>query len=410
MVSSIAGLTHTRDHSASPEVPKGRGPVVLQVVPRLDTGGVERGTLEMVEAVVAAGGRALVASAGGTLAGRVARLGGTLYPMNLASKNPFTLWQNAGLLARLVREEGVAVIHARSRAPAWSAWLAAQRTGVAFITTYHGVYRENLPLKRAYNAVMARGRPTIAVSTYVRDLVALRHGLAAEHLITIPRGADLRVFSEDAVGDARTVGLAEAWGLVDDPRPVVMLAGRLSHWKGQAVLIEAAAALARQGIEALFLIVGDGRERYRRALEARISALALEASVRLVGGCQDMAAAYKLASVAVSASTEPEAFGRVAIEAQAMARPVIATDHGGARETVAPGETGWLVPPGDADALAAALAEALALSPEARQRIGAAGRARVEGAFSLERMQQATLAVYAQATGQRFPGLPALDT
>jgi len=377
---------------------------VLQVVPRLDMGGVERGTVEIVEAIANAGGRALVATSGGQMAPRVARAGGEVFEMNVATKNVVSLWQNAGLLARLIREEGVDVVHARSRAPAWSALWAARRTGRAFVTTYHGAYNEDLPLKRRYNAVMAMGRPVIAISEFIRELIVERHRVAPERIVVIPRGADISVFSEEAVGHERTVKLAEAWGILDDPRPVVMLPGRLTRWKGQERLIEAAALLRqRRGEDFLILIVGEGGEDwYARALEARIRARGLEGQVWLTGGCADMAAAYKLASVVVSASVEPEAFGRVIVEAQAMGRPVIATDHGGARETVRHGETGWLYPPEDVARLAGTLDEALNLDPSERAHMGLAARARIHASYTVAAMQRATISVYEEAAGRPF--------
>lgn len=377
---------------------------MLQVVPRLDMGGVERGTVEIVEAIANAGGRALVATSGGQMAPRVARAGGEVFEMNVATKNVVSLWQNAGLLARLIREEGVDVVHARSRAPAWSALWAARRTGRAFVTTYHGAYNEDLPLKRRYNAVMAMGRPVIAISEFIRELIVERHRVAPERIVVIPRGADISVFSEEAVGHERTVKLAEAWGILDDPRPVVMLPGRLTRWKGQERLIEAAALLRqRRGEDFLILIVGEGGEDwYARALEARIRARGLEGQVWLTGGCADMAAAYKLASVVVSASVEPEAFGRVIVEAQAMGRPVIATDHGGARETVRHGETGWLYPPEDVARLAGTLDEALNLDPSERAHMGLAARARIHASYTVAAMQRATISVYEEAAGRPF--------
>ncbi|MGF1446645.1 MAG: glycosyltransferase family 4 protein [Pikeienuella sp.] len=377
---------------------------VLQIVPRLNTGGVERGTLEMVEAVVAAGGRALVASGGGQLASRILRAGGEVFEMNLATKNPFNIWQNAGLLARLVREEAVDLVHARSRAPAWSAYWATRRTGTPFVTTYHGVYNEDLPLKRRYNSVMAKGRPVIAVSDFVAALIAERHEVPDAWIRVIPRGADITVFSEEAVSAQRTVALAERWGILDDPRPVVMLAGRLSRWKGHEGLIDAAAILrARRGADFIILIVGDGGEpAYLRALDSRIRGHGLEQQVWLTGGCSDMAAAYKLASVVVSASTEPEAFGRVVVEAQAMGRPVIATDHGGARETVRHGETGWLYPPGDVAQLAETLDAVLNRDPSDRAHMGLAARAHVHARYTIAAMQRATISVYEEAAGRTF--------
>lgn len=382
----------------------GRPVTVLQVLPRLDLGGVERGALEIARAVLDAGGRALVASEGGRLAGRLEGLGAELIEGPFASKRPWTMVANAGRLARVIRAEGVDVVHARSRAPAWSAWLAARRTGAPFVTTWHGVYSERGLFKRFYNSVMAKGRPTIAISDFVAELIARRYAIDPAQIVVIPRGADLAAFSEELVGPERTVSLARAWGVIEDPRPVVMLPGRISRWKGQGDFVAAAARLkAMRGPDFLFLIVGDdgGSGMGERLLERARDLGALDV-VKLVGVCDDMPAAYKLAAVVVSASTEPEAFGRVAVEAQAMGRPVIATDHGGARETVEHGKTGWLYPPGDADALARSVDATLRLDPSARAHMGMAGRARIANRFTVSAMQRATLDVYETVADRTF--------
>ena len=383
----------------------GRPLTVLQVLPRLDLGGVERGTLEIARAILDAGGRALVASAGGRLAVRLEAMGVEVVSGPYASKNPLTILANAVRLARLVRAEGVDVVHARSRAPAWSAWLATRRTGAAFVTTWHGVYAERGPLKRLYNSVMCRGRPTIAISDFVAELIRRRHGLDPAHIVTIPRGADMAAFAEEAVSAQRAIAVAREWGLVEDPRPVAMLPGRLSGWKGQGDFVEAAALLkARRGAaDFLFLIVGeDGGSGLAERLIERARALDALDVVRLAPACDDMPAAYKLAAVVVSASTQPEAFGRVVVEAQAMGRPVVATDHGGARETVEHGRTGFLYPPGDAAALADAVDRVLSLDASGRAHMGMAGRARVGSRFTVTAMQDATLAVYERAAARTF--------
>ncbi len=373
----------------------------------MDQGGVERGTLEIVEAIVRAGGRALVATAGGQLLPRVTRAGGEVVAMNLASKNPVNLWQNARLMARLIRDLGVDIVHARSRAPAWSAYWAAQRTGAHFVTTWHATYREDLPFKRRYNSVMARGRPVIAVSQHIRNLVIERHKVPPDEVVTIPRGADINVFAEDAVGNARAVKLAEQWGLLDDPRPVIMLPGRVTRRKGAGELVEAAARLRQErGEDFLVLLVGEpGEGRFETELRRRIERLDLDNCVRLAGGCADMPAALKLASVVVSPSVEPEAFGRAIVEAQAMGRPVIAADHGGARETITHGESGWLYPPGDIARLMVELNKALSLDPSARAHVGLAARARVHSRYTVAAMQRATLAVYERVAGRTFAEL-----
>ena len=374
------------------------GMIVLQVLPALDTGGVEKGTLEMVQAIAGAGGTALVASAGGRMVRQMERAGGRHVLLPLASKNPLRILRNAGRLAALIRAERVTLVHARSRAPAWSAWLAARRTGVHFITTAHGVYREDFPGKRRYNAVMARGERVIAISHHVARQLIARHRLDPARIRVIPRGVDPEAFDPGRIGGERIAALAAALRLPDGAK-VVMLPGRLTRWKGQAVLIDALARMAR--LDAVAVLVGSdqGRHRYAAELVARAAALGVADRVRLAGHCDDMPAALALADVVVNASTDPEPFGRTVIEAQAMGRPVIVPDHGGVAETVAPGATGWLVPPNDSAALAAALDRALAMDEAERDALGKRARASVIASYTTARMQAATLAVYRELLG-----------
>lgn len=400
--------------SADPSPPEhrdasapGKGPTkpltVLQVLPRLDLGGVERGTIEIARAIVAAGGRALVASEGGRLAARLASVGGELVDGPMGAKNPLVMVGNVARLTRLIRAEAVDVVHARSRAPAWCAWLAARRTGVPFVTTWHGSYGGKTRLKRLYNSVMGQGRPVIAISDFIAGMVRDTYGVPSEAIVTIPRGADTDAFAEEVVSAERTITLARGWGIVEDPRPLLLLPGRLSRWKGQNDFVEAAALLrARRGPDFLAVILGDDGGGMGEALLERARTLGALDVVKVLPATDDMPAAYKLAAVVVSASTEPEAFGRVAVEAQAMGRPVIASNHGGARETVEHGRTGWLYEPGNAGALAEAMHAALSLEGWERAHMGMAGRARVASRFTVEAMQRATLAIYEQVAGRAF--------
>jgi glycosyltransferase involved in cell wall biosynthesis len=381
---------------AAPLSPHARAPAVLQVVPRLEQGGVERGTVEVTAALVQAGWRAVVASAGGRMAKEIVRAGGEHVALPLASKNPATMLRNAGRLAALIETRGIDIVHARSRAPAWSAMLAARRTGRHFVTTFHNAYGAQSWAKRRYNSVMARGERVIAISRFVGDHAAATYGVGTDRLRIIDRGVDLDQFDPDRVTPARIVQLATMWRLADGV-PVIMLPGRLTSWKGQAVLIEALSRLGCHDLRCLF--VGAGGARYRRALDQRIAALGLGGVCQFVEHCSDMAAAYMLADAVVSASTRPEGFGRVIAEAMAMGRPVIATNHGGAGEIVQSGVTGWLVPPGDADALAAALGEALALGPAPRAALAEKAIAAIRGRFTRETMTARTLAVYREVLG-----------
>ncbi len=373
---------------------------VLQVLPALETGGVERGTVEMVQAVARAGGMALVASAGGRMAAQVERAGGRHVTMPLMTKDPVNMLVNAVRLGRLIRAERVRLVHARSRAPAWSALMAARRAGVGFVTTWHGVYGEELPGKHFYNSVMARGDRVIAISRYVGARVSAEYGVEAARLRVVPRGVDPEAYDPSQVVGDRVHRLAQAWRLPTGVR-VVMMAARLTRWKGAEALLDAVALLRRQDVFCVLVGGDQGRVAFARALEGRAAGLGLGARLRLAGHCDDMPAALMLADVVVSASLKPEPFGRGVIEAQAMGRPVVAFGHGGAAETVANGETGLLVPPGDVAALAAAIGRALDLDGDARALLGRRARQAVLDGFTTRAMQDSTLAVYEEVLTTR---------
>ncbi len=372
---------------------------VLQVLPSLHSGGVERGTADIAAALVQAGWRAIVASSGGPMVREIERAGATHVTLPVDSKNPLVMRKNVRRLAELIRAHNVDIVHARSRAPAWSARAAARATGAHFVTTFHGAYNAQNWFKRRYNAIMARGERVIAISNYIRDLAIVEYGAEPDHVRVIHRGVDLAIFDPHAVNPARIIQLAKAWA-VPDGIPIVMLPGRLTRWKGQAVLIDALARLGRNDLRCVLVGAAQGREAYRRELVDRATRARLGETVRIVGHCNDMPAAYMLADVVVSASTDPEAFGRVAAEAQAMGRPVIATDHGASRHTVIQGETGWLVPPGDAAALAEALSHALQLGAAARERLAQRAIAHVQANFIKAAMCEATLGVYREVLGR----------
>ena len=379
---------NTPDVEAEP-----RRPVVLQVVPELSIGGAERATIDMARAVIEAGGRAIVAAENGELAPNLLRTKADLVTLPVASKNPLTVRRNARRLARLIRSENVDLIHARSRAPAWSAYRAAQLTGCPFVTTFHAPYNFSGRLKKHYNSVMTKGDRIIAISDFIGRHVADNYGVGDDRLRVVPRGVDIVDFDPAAVSPDRVANLATRWNLPDG-KPVVMLPGRLARWKGHMVLVDAMEMLAGQDVLCLMVGVGSGRDGLYRELEQTIKDKGLETTVVLIDVCTDMPAAYRLADVVVSASIEPEGFGRVAVEGQAMGVPVVATGHGAALETVDQGVTGWLVTPGDPQAMADAIGSALAMSPESRAQLSALARARVAEKFTKARMCDATLAVY----------------
>lgn len=371
---------------------------LLQVIPELETGGAEQSTIDVAQAVVRAGGACLVATRGGRMAARLEADGARLAQMPVQTKNPLKMLGNAARLAALIRQEKVSIVHARSRAPAFSALWAAKATGTPFVATYHGVYKAQSGLKRWYNAVMTRGDLVIANSDYTRDHVLAEHRVDPDRLVTIPRGVDFDRFDPAFVTPNRIEALRAAWGVADsDHRTRVLLAGRLTRIKGHLVIVEAVKRLAAAGRrDMLILFAGDdqGRTGYSTELQAAIDDAGLTETIRLVGHCDDMPAAYLLADIAILPTSVPESFGRAAVEPQAMGRPVIASDHGGVTETVVHGVTGWLAPVDDPEAWATSLAAAADLGPAKRMEMGEVGRKRARQLYSVDAMCAQTLAAY----------------
>lgn len=380
-----------------------QGRTILQIIPDLNAGGAERTTIDIAEGLTQAGARALVATSGGRLVGELQAKGGIWVPFPAATKNPLSMALNIGTLVSLIRDEKVDLVHARSRAPAWVALAACRIAKRGFVTTYHGAYNGKSAPKILYNSVMARGDVVIANSLFTAELIQKTHRIEPQRLRVIPRGTNFEAFSRDRVGPDRVEKMRRAWLASPDER-IVLLAARLTPWKGQKVLIEAAAKLRGRGYrDVIFILAGDpqGREAYTAELDRMIEAAGLGSIVRRVGHVTDMPAALAASSIVTVPSTEPEAFGRVAVEAQAMGVPVIVSNLGAVPETVlAPPQvrpearTGWRVEPDNADALAEALAHALDLGASARESLAARARQHVETNFSLDRMISDTLDCY----------------
>ncbi len=380
--------------SIAQAAPERRGYAVMQVVPALEAGGAERTTVEIALALVRAGYRAIVASEGGPMVREVERAGATHVTLPLTSKNPFVIRRNADLLAKAARETGTRLMHVRSRAPAWSVRRAARLVGVPWVSTFHGIYEHKSFLKRRYNSVMLAADMVIANSAFTAKHIHDVYGVGANRVSTIPRGIDLDRFDPDRVSAERVIALAQSWRLPDGV-PVALLPARMVEGKGQATFVEALSLIPRGEVIGLILAPAGGSPRFRQRLLALAEARGLGGYLRLIDGCRDMAAAYMLADVVVSPSIYPESFGRVVAEAQAMGRPVIASDNGAAGEILRAGETGWLTPPGDARALAAVIQSAVRLDPETRAAVAQAAHAHIAAHFDLETMCARTLHLYA---------------
>lgn len=381
----------------------------MQVIPELGAGGAEQGCIDVAAAIVRAGGKAIVISNGGYRIGELARVGAIHINMPVESKNPVVMWRNIGRLKRLIRKHKVNIVHARSRAPAWSAWRACKGTDARFVTTCHAPYNISGEVKRLYNGSIANGEIVIAISEYVSKYLQNNYRIEPERIRIIHRGIPLERFHPTAVTPERMVTLSREWRIPDGSN-IVMLPGRITRWKGHHVLIEAMAQLGRTDVFCVMIGADQGRDEYRKELEDAIAEKKLGEFVRIVNHCHDMPSAYMLSTVVVSASTDPEGFGRIPVEAQAMGRPIIATDHGGAQETIVRGQTGWLIAPNDPAALAQALNEALALEPAQRAILATRSMAHIAANFTKEQMTDKTLAVYAELLAGKTLNIPDRQT
>jgi glycosyltransferase involved in cell wall biosynthesis len=395
----MSNFSSGRLHMPSQDTVDLTGRVILQVVPELETGGAEITTMEMAEAIVKAGGRALVASQGGALESQIKAAGGELFHLPVASKNPLTMWRNVGRLAALMRAENVDIIHGRSRAPCWSALFAAKRTQTPHVTTFHSTVHESPRAKVLYNSSLVRGQISIANSHFTAARIEAVYPWAAERLRVVPRGCDAAALARDHFSPSDIAGKRARWG-VDKDAFVIICPARVTHLKGQHVLIEALGRI-KSDVEPRLILVGStqGRDDYVAALKAQANDLGLASRLMFTGLETHMPLAYAAADLAIVPTIRPEPFGRTIIEAQAASLPVIGSDGGGYRETINSahpdqGGTGWLAEMGDADALAAAIEAALALTPSDFEKIGENGRANILAHYTRAAMCNRTLNVY----------------
>ncbi|MBI1364259.1 MAG: glycosyltransferase [Proteobacteria bacterium] len=381
---------------SSTVAPLGTQTCVLQVTAALGgEGGVERGTLEMANYITQRGWRSIVASAGGVLVEGVLRGGSEHIEMPLAAKSPAAIFANALKLKNLIRENNVSIVHARSRAPAWAAYMACKMTGTPFVTTFHGTYGLQSPLKKHYNSVMVRGRKVIAISNFIAEHIMRNYGVQQHDIHVAHRGFDPRVFDPEKIDNATIENLWARWNIAAHT-PVIVLPGRLTRWKGHEAFIRALGTMKGMAWRAVIVGGFDRKQTFYWQMQELTRKLGIDERVIFHGSSDNMPAIYAAADIVVSASIEPEAFGRVAVEGQAMGRPVIATAHGGSLETVKQGETGWLVKPADVPAMALALTDAVTTDLKKLRKMGEKGREWVSGHFTTEKMCAAEFATYQQ--------------
>ncbi len=366
---------------------------IMQVLPSLKQGGVETGTIEIATALQKEAIPNIVASAGGPMVSALEKLGVKHFTLPLDSKNPFIIWKNAKKLAKIAKENNVDLMHVRSRAPAWSVMLASKQTGIPFISSYHGIYGIKPKIKKLYNRVMLKGLCTIAVSQYVKAHLMQEYGYPEEKIHVIARGADLTRFNPEKITPEALDTFAKENQIPRD-KPILVLVGRLSKFKGQDRLLKALQQMQHKELTCL-LIGGKAKPEYEAELNTLIQTLPEETTVKVISVAGDkMPLVYALADIVVSASLIPEAFGRTIAEANAMNRFVVAFNHGGPTETIIHEKTGFLTPVNDVPALAKALDKALSLSPEQKREIEQAARQNTVDNFTIQKMCEKTIHLY----------------
>lgn len=370
---------------------------ILQVLPSLNEGGVERGCVDIAIELKKRGFKSYVASEGGRFLVNLNRERVVHFTLPLSTKNPLKIWMNSYRLSRLIKKHSIQIVHARSRAPAWSAWLACRRTKAIFLTTYHAAYKASgfwFLFKKWYNKIMTKGPFIIAVSDYIAFHIKSSYPKVFSKVKVIHRGVDCEIFNPEKVSAERMIHLAKTWNIVEEKSPVIMFPSRPSRRKGHKILLAALEEI--KALNFMCLVVGGNREVYIKKLEQEAEKRGLLGKIRFVGACQDMPAAYMLSDVVVHCAPHPEAFGRVVAEAQAMGRPVIGTRLGGVPEIIERGETGWLTEAGNSHELALALEKAIGLSPEQRHQMAQKSRQRILEFFDKNKMIEKTLGIYKQ--------------
>jgi glycosyltransferase involved in cell wall biosynthesis len=377
------------------------GVTVLQIIPSLEVNPPAREAIEIAASLSVAGGRALVACAGGRLTGELQAKGGVFVPFPWRTKNPFAMALNVRRLARLIAAEGADIVHARARALAWVAYGATRLTKTPFVTTFPSIHHVFNPGALRYNSALARGDAVLADSNFTADLIGKLY-FPAGKIRVVRHGLDCQVFTPEAVTPARVEAARRHWKVAPHER-IVLLAARTSPGSGHKILIEAAGLLARSGLAGVKFILARDRDENSaldRGIDRAIATEGLQGIMYRTGPC-DMPAALLAAAIVVVPATEARAFGDAAVRAQAMGTPVIAANLAAAPETVlAPpmveesSRTGFLVPPGNAAALALAIASVLSLGATASGKLSSRARKHVETCFSAEHMCAATLEAY----------------
>jgi glycosyltransferase involved in cell wall biosynthesis len=373
---------------------------VLQVIPKLDYGGAETGCYDVAHYLSENNCESFIVTSGGELIKFIDREKVKLIKLPVQSKNPFIVFVNAIALVFIILFHNINIVHARSRAPAWSCFLATKITGRKFVTTFHGTYNFNNKIKKFYNSIMVRSNLIIAGSNFIfshikdnySDLLNIK-----KKFLVIFRGINVDYFDPTTKTDVEEQKLIKSWK-IEENKKIILLPGRLTQWKGQELFLEAINLVNIQlGYQAFYAIIlgsEQGRDIYKKKLIRLSEQYRMTKQVKFINHCKDMALAYKVSNIIISSSIEPEAFGRVAVEAQSMEKLIIASNIGGSRETIIDEKTGYLFKSNDPKSLSEKILKALNLDISTLKTIGIEGRKNIVNKFNVEKMCFSTYSEY----------------
>ena len=373
---------------------------VLQVIPKLGYGGAETGCYDIAHYLPENGCKSFIVTSGGELLKFVDKNKVKVFRLPVQSKNPILILINAIILTFIILFNNISIVHARSRAPAWSCLIASKITSRKFVTTFHGTYNFKSSLKKLYNSVMVRSDLIIAGSNFIFSHIKENYSNylnQKKKLLVVFRGINVDYFDPTTKLETEEKKLLKQWEIEKDKK-IILLPGRLTTWKGQEVFIEAINLVNIElGYEAFYAVIlgsDQGRDLYKKKLIRLSEQYRLTKQLRFIDHCKDMALAYKVSDIIVSASIEPEAFGRVSVEAQSMEKPIIASNIGGSRETIVDEKTGYLFEAGDAKSLSQKILKILTIDETQLKLIGIEGRKNIVQKFNVEKMCFSTYSEY----------------
>ncbi len=362
---------------------------ILQVLPALKGGGVERGTIEISEAIIANGMRPIVVSSGGPMVSELDAIGAHHITFDVASKNPIKIYKNIAKLVKVIKENNVSLVHVRSRAPAWSVYFAAKKAGIPMLASFHGAYGVKPSIKKLYNQMMLKGQKVIAVSNFIKKHILENYKIDENKIVVVPRGADVNKFNIDNVSSEAVAKLRHDWQIPDN-MPIVLMPTRISPKKKIDVVME----VAKDNKDLFFVVVGSdhGNEEYKQELIKKIDELGISDNFKFYPAIKNIELAYALSEVVIT-SFQQEAFGRTAVEAQAMGKLPIALNRGGGAEIVKDGENGYLVD-GTYPSLKKAIETYLSLSDDKKSEMKANAIKSAHEKYTISKMKERTIQVY----------------